>query len=247
MSTRRDMRNVPARISRLKCNRMECGTDAISLSKTAVPLFPLPNVVLFPRAVLPLHIFEERYKAMTAHALAGDRLVAMALFRPGWQASYYARPAIEPIVCVGQIVSSERLDDGKYNFLLHGLTRAKILSEESSTPYRTARLEPFCESPVMEIDLTNERQRLMEILCREPLAALPQTDQLKRIVSSPLSTGQVADLIAFHVLTNIPFKQSILADADIPRRVSRVIDALDAAVPMLELAHHGHTSSGSFN
>src|SRR5687768_2370471 len=69
----------------------------------AVPLFPLPNVVLFPRAVLPLHIFEERYKTMAADALAGDRLVAMALLRPGWEKSYYGRPAIEPVVCVGTI------------------------------------------------------------------------------------------------------------------------------------------------
>ena len=241
------MRNAPARISRLESKRMKCDADAIGLIETAVPLFPLPNVVLFPRAVLPLHIFEERYKAMTAQALAGNRLIAMALLRPGWEANYYAKPAIDPIVCVGQIVSSERLEDGKYNFLLHGLTRAKILSEEPSTPFRTAHLKPLNESPVMEIDLTNERQRLIEILCREPLASLPQTAQLKRIVSSPLTTGEVADLIAFHVLTNMNFKQSILADTDIPRRVSRVIDALDAAVPMLELAHHGQTDSASSN
>src|SRR5665213_523951 len=62
---------------------------------SAVPLFPLPNVVLFPRALLPLHIFEERYKAMTADALAGDKQIAMALLKPGWEKNYYCRPAIE--------------------------------------------------------------------------------------------------------------------------------------------------------
>src|SRR5439155_576777 len=66
---------------------------------SSVPLFPLPNVVLFPRAVLPLHIFEERYKEMTAEALAGDRQVAMALLKPGWEKDYYHRPVIEPVVC----------------------------------------------------------------------------------------------------------------------------------------------------
>src|SRR5947208_14651110 len=84
----------------------------------SVPLFPLPNVVLLPRAILPLHIFEERYKAMTADALAGDRQVAMALLKPGWERNYYQKPAIEPIVCVGKILTHERLADGKYNFLL---------------------------------------------------------------------------------------------------------------------------------
>src|SRR5580765_8502459 len=90
-----------------------------------VPLFPLPNVVLFPRAVLPLHVFEERYKAMTAQALSGDRRIAMALLKPGWEKSYYSRPAIEPVVCVGTILTHEKLPDGKYNFFLQGTARAR--------------------------------------------------------------------------------------------------------------------------
>src|SRR4051794_8131775 len=88
----------------------------------SVPLFPLPNVVLFPRAVLPLHIFEERYKKMTADVLrTPGRQLAMALLRPGWEKSYYGAPAIEPVVCVGTILSHEKRSDGKYNFLLQGL------------------------------------------------------------------------------------------------------------------------------
>src|SRR4051795_3353856 len=126
---------------------------------SAVPLFPLPNVVLFPRAVLPLHVFEERYKAMTADALAGRRKVAMALLRPGWEKNYYGRPEIDPVVCVGTIVSHERLPDGKYNFLLQGHSRARIVREHNphGKPYRRADLELLLESPIMEIDLSNER------------------------------------------------------------------------------------------
>jgi Lon protease-like protein len=226
---------------------MKCGSHAFKTDGLAVPLFPLPNVVFFPRAVLPLHIFEERYKTMTAHALAGDRLVAMALLRPGWEANYYAKPAIEPIVCVGKIASAERLDDGKYNFLLHGMTRARILYEEPSAPYRIARVETLQETPVMEIDLANHRQRLTEIFCREPLASLPQIKELKRIVASPMPTGEVTDVIAFHLFNSVPLKQSLLAETDIPRRVSRVIDALEAATPMLELAEFGAAESGPYN
>src|SRR3954447_13086589 len=102
-------------------------TDALAenLDLSATPLFPLPNVVLFPRAILPLHIFEERYKAMTADALRGQKQIAMALLRPGWERDYYGRAEIEPVVCVGEILSHERLADGKYNFLLQGQTRAK--------------------------------------------------------------------------------------------------------------------------
>src|SRR5262245_9885597 len=124
-----------------------------STDTAVVPLFPLPNVVLFPRAVLPLHIFEERYKTMTHDVLAGNKQLAMALLRPGWEKDYYQKPAIEPVVCIGKIVSHERLADGKYNFLLQGHTRATIVREVGDEPYRQAILQPLEEQHVMEIDL----------------------------------------------------------------------------------------------
>src|SRR4051794_34377802 len=96
-------------------------------SLSALPLFPVPNVGLLPRAILPLHVFEERYKQMTADVLGDDdQRIAMALLRPGWEQNYYGKPAIEPVVCVGLILSHEKLPDGKYNFLLQGQTRARI-------------------------------------------------------------------------------------------------------------------------
>src|SRR5207244_1505389 len=111
---------------------------------SAVPLFPLPGVVLFPRAVLPLHIFEQRYREMTADALVGDRLIAMAMLRPGWEKSYYSCPAIDPVVCIGRIVSHEMLADGKYNFLLQGIARAEVVSESKGDKrYRVVELRPM--------------------------------------------------------------------------------------------------------
>src|SRR5439155_23909795 len=77
-------------------------SDLSEYDLSRVALFPLPGVVLFPRAVLPLHIFEQRYRAMTADALVGDKLIVMALLRPGWQKSYYGRAEIEPVVCIGK-------------------------------------------------------------------------------------------------------------------------------------------------
>ncbi len=226
---------------------MECLLDSVEGSALTVPLFPLPNVVLFPRAVLPLHIFEERYKAMTADVLAGKRRVAMALLKPGWEKNYHQRPAIEPVVCVGQILSWERLPDGKYNFLLQGRTRGKIIAEENSGPYRVARIQPLLESSVMEIDLTNERRRLMEMLCGGQLASTAAGMELQRILSSQLPTRDVADLIAFHVLNNVGLKQSLLAEPDVARRVCRLISALEGAVPILEVAATGGSKSGAFN
>src|SRR3954469_17833453 len=128
-------------------------------SLAAVPLFPLPNVVLFPRAVLPLHIFEDRYKAMTADVLAGNRLIARALRKPGWEKNYYQAPAIEPVVCVGEILSWEQLPDGKYNFLLQGRVRARVMSESKWKAYRVGELNALEETATLEIDLEKERAR----------------------------------------------------------------------------------------
>jgi Lon protease-like protein len=216
---------------------------------SAVPLFPLPNVVLFPRAVLPLHVFEERYKTMTSDALGGDRLIAMALLRPGWEKNYYNKPAIEPVVCVGKILTHERLDDGKYNFLLQGTMRAKIAREHSTHdhPYRTAELIPLEESPVMEIDLGGEREKLISMFSEAELGRTPVGRQFGQMLSSPLSTADIVDLIAFNFLENLELKQSLLADTDVRHRVGRTVRALEEIVPLLLPAGHRGASRPSMN
>src|SRR6266496_3253962 len=95
-------------------------------------LFPLPNLVLFPHVMQPLHIFEPRYRQMTADALDSDRLIALALLQPGWEANYDGKPAIQGIACLGRIAAEQCLDDGRYNILLRGLSRVRIV-EESPT------------------------------------------------------------------------------------------------------------------
>src|SRR5687767_5188778 len=205
---------------------------------SAVPLFPLPSVVLFPRAVLPLHIFEDRYRAMTADALDGDGLIAMALLKPGWEKSYYGRPAIEPVVCVGRILSHEKLPDGKYNFLLQGVQRARIIRELAGpvTSYRTAELQLLEETPALEIDLEDERRRLHELFTSTPLGGIGAGRQFRQIVKAPLPSAVVADLAAFTFLEDVPLKQSLLEDADVRRRVGRTVSALQEMVATLPQA-----------
>ena len=223
--------------------------DDSVLDLRAVPLFPLPGVVLFPRAVLPLHIFEDRYRAMTADALADDKMVAMALLKPGWEKSYYGRPAIEPVVCVGRILSHEKLPDGKYNFLLQGVLRARIIREngggaggaggaglEGETPYRTARLEPLEETPVPEVELEDERRLLHELFMTTPLGGIGAGRQFRQIVKAPLPTPVVADLAAFTFLEDVPLKQALLADVDVRHRVRRTVAALQQLVATLPQA-----------
>jgi Lon protease-like protein len=193
---------------------------------TAVlPLFPLPNVVLLPRAVLPLHVFEERYRRMTADVLTGDRRIAMALLRPGWQGDYDHRPAVEPAVCVGTVIAHDRLADGRYNLLLRGDLRGRVTREVASPehPYRLAEVEPLAEPSVLEIDLEDERRRLRAFFAPGGrLAKGPGGRKFQELLASTVLTTDVADLIAFHLLEDVAAKQALLAEADARLRVRRV-------------------------
>src|ERR1700741_2500528 len=95
-----------------------------------IPIFPLPNVVLFPNVFLPLHIFEDRYRAMVGDALDEDRIIGMVLLRPGWESPYEGRPAVYPVGCAGLITHAERLPDGRYNIVLQGIEKFRIQDED---------------------------------------------------------------------------------------------------------------------
>lgn len=222
-------------------------SDLQSADLSAVPLFPLPNLVLFPRAVLPLHIFEERYKVMTADILEGDRLIAMALLKPGWEKDYHSRPAIEPIVCVGQILTWEKLPDGKYNFLLQGRQRARVVREWSERPYRQAELEPLVEQHALEIDLEEQRSQLQAMFSGGALAATPVGRQFRELLDGPLPTADLADLLAFNFLEDVQLKQALLGEVDVRRRVERVVAAMQEYAGQINPAMYGFPTDPSVN
>jgi uncharacterized protein len=118
----------------------------------ALPLFPLPNVVLFPGVLLPLHIFEPRYRALTADALGSDRRLGIVLLRSGWKEDYEGRPPIHDVGTVGVIENSARLDDGRYNIVLRGIERFRIVSENHELTYRRAAVAPLSEAELDEAD-----------------------------------------------------------------------------------------------
>lgn len=111
-----------------------------------IPLFPLPNVVLFPYMTLPLHVFEPRYRKMAQDALVSHRTIGMVLLRPGWEADYEGRPPVFEHGCAGTIVGSETLADGRLNIVLKGTTRFRIGEEHAGEPYRLATVAPRPEA-----------------------------------------------------------------------------------------------------
>jgi hypothetical protein len=130
-----------------------------------IPIFPLPSVVLFPNVFLPLHIFEARYRQMVTDALAGDRLIGMALLKSGWEDGGDDRPAIYEVGCAGLITHVERLADGRFNVILRGVEKFRIVGEGRPEPgqlYRTAVVTPLDETvdDVELAGLSSERRRL---------------------------------------------------------------------------------------
>ncbi len=123
-----------------------------------IPIFPLPGVVFFPGTLLPLHIFEPRYRAMVEDALAGDRVIGMALAvtdgaDPG---SFHGEPPVRRLGGAGTIVEHEKLADGRYNIVLEGAFRYRIVSEERKGLYRVATVE---EAPPAAFRSAEEERR----------------------------------------------------------------------------------------
>ena len=135
-----------------------------------IPLFPLPNVVLFPNVHLPLHIFEPRYREMVSDALDGDRIIGMVLLRPGWERSYEGRPPIYSVGCSGVITHAERLADGRYNIVLRGLEKFRVVREDPERAYRVAEVDAILETTTEgdRAEIRAERRRLEALLVPQP-------------------------------------------------------------------------------
>jgi len=210
-----------------------------------VRLFPLPNLVLFPHVMQPLHIYELRYRDMLEDALTGDGLITMVLLAPGWENDYEGWPPLYPVACLGRITTHFRLADGTYNLLLLGLKRAKLLYElKSEHPYREARVEIF--EDIYSPQQSNRQQYLQKQL-REALQDLPllpeAQEQLDQLNESDVSLGMLTDIISYMLEIDLEKKQALLAEIDVYRRTELLLDYLREAVDDL---HAGKWSCGIF-
>ena len=136
--------------------------------KQPVPVFPLPGLVLFPHAVLPLHIFELRYRTMVREALSGERLIAMTLLKPGWERDYHGSPEFFPLGCLARFEEVEWLPNDCYDLRIVGVSRVRIERVVREYPYRAARCEPIPQAPYTEDDplIELEKRALFETFQR---------------------------------------------------------------------------------
>lgn len=202
--------------------------DALANFSGVTRLFPLPSLVLFPHGVQPLHIFEPRYRAMTADALASDRLISLALLMPGWENEYEGRPAIYPVACLGRIIADQRLPDGRYNLLLRGLARVRILAERhEGHAYRTAEVEIIedTNSP-LPARATELRTALADLVMPRFSGNEETRLQLRGLFDGDLGLGALCDILGFALPLPLTHKQSLLEEASVLARAESLLNAL---------------------
>lgn len=193
-----------------------------------VRLFPLPNLVLFPDVLQPLHIFEPRYRQLMADALQDDRLIALATLKPGWEEQYYERPRIHSVLCIGRIIKEERLPDGRFNLLLFGLRRARIIEElPSDKLYRTADVRLLEDVPVVVPAVERRlRQQLEDFIEARFGSVGAQLESFRKILQTEAPLGFLCDLFSFAAAIDSEVKQQLLEQLDVERRVGQLLEHL---------------------
>lgn len=193
-------------------------------------LFPLPNLVFFPHVMQPLHIFEPRYRQMTTDALEGDRLIALVAPKPGWEKGYAGKPAIEKVGCIGHIVAEQRLEDGRFNILLRGQARVRIVEEIACNKlYRLARTEILYEQSVANPATAKRWRKMLLASTAEWFAEQKQVvEQLHKLIHSDLPLGPLCDIIAFASPLDAEFKQVLLEELSVEARLEKLRAELDA-------------------
>jgi hypothetical protein len=194
-----------------------------------LPIFPLPGLTFFPHTLLPLHIFEGRYRAMVSDCLARDRRLAVVGLRPGYEAVYDGKPAVYAVAGAGEVIQWERLATGRFNILLRGDCRIRIQAElPTDTLYRVVRASVLeDEIPEGDDPLARQTQRVTGA-CLELLKVQGQlSPQVEEALRSPSGPGVVADQIASAVIPDPGLRQELLETSDVRRRLERLAAALD--------------------
>lgn len=194
-----------------------------------LPMFPLPDVVLFPHTLLPLHIFEPRYREMVKDCLDGDRRLAMALLRPGWESDYYGRPPVYPIAGAGEIVQHEELPDGRYNILVRGTMRIGVLAEvPTEKAYRTVRARPLPDryDEAEAKSLAARVERLKVFYLRILSEVQKSNSELTKLCGGVKDPGIVVDRIAGAVVADAETRQQVLEAVEVSTRIGLVQEHL---------------------
>lgn len=184
-----------------------------------LPLFPLPNLVFFPHTRLPLHVFEPRYRQMVSDALAGDHRFGIVLLRPGWEPDYFGTPPVYPFGTVGTIEKAVTLEDGRFNLVVRGDVRFRILEEVSKAPYRTARVVAEPEV-ARDAEKAYAQREWLADLSRQYLQYLPDETHVPEIEVVDLDALTNALIMSLNL--DVEEKQKLLELSDVAERAEEI-------------------------
>jgi len=207
--------------------------ERVERAKGALKVFPLPSVVLFPHTVLPLHIFEPRYRDLVRDALAGDGVMALAQLEPGYEGSYAGRPRMRPMVCAGTIAWHEALEGGRFNIIVRGTVRARILEElQPRALYREVRVSLLPDEQSEFAEEEPLRQAVFELAARLPQ---PVARGLLEVAARS-SGGALADVVASSVVADVERRQELLCELAVGPRLRAVLAEVSEVLARLQPA-----------
>ena len=197
------------------------------MDQVYVPIFPLPDLTFFPHTLLPLHVFEARYRAMVMDCLARDKRMGVVGLKPGYEPVYDGRPAVYQVAGVGRIVQCERLASGRFNIVLKGESRVRIDRElPADTLYRMVAATPLGETGA-EGDGVGALAARVTGRCLGILRAVSRPTAEMEESLAGAAPGALCDRIASAVIPEADVRQAMLEELDVERRLSRLAEALD--------------------
>ncbi|HSP15782.1 MAG TPA: LON peptidase substrate-binding domain-containing protein [Thermoanaerobaculia bacterium] len=204
--------------------------DGYPEGEFVLPIFPLPNLVFFPNTRLPLHVFEPRYRQMVTDALSADKRFGIVLLRPGWESDYFGAPAVHVCGTMGTIEQAVPLDDGRYNILVRGDIRFRIVDEVEQVPYRTARVIAQPEMEHRPDESYAQREWLAE-LARQYLRYLP--DQMAVPEIETVGLDALTNALIMSLNLEVEEKQRLLEIDDLIARAEKIGNELQSRVESL--------------
>lgn len=202
--------------------------DELAQFNGTTRIFPLPNLVAYPNVVQGLHIFEERYRAMSEATINDDFLMTLVLLKPDWEEGYDSNPPIEMVACLGKIDFHERFPDGRYNLRFRGLARVRIREElETDEPFRIARADLLPDITLSDLPkLQSIRNELANVVLPRFETDGTAYRQIALLFQSDTHLGQLCDMLAFALPLDLSLKQQLLAEPHVHRRAELLIYAL---------------------
>jgi uncharacterized protein len=203
--------------------------DRPPTSLKTISLFPLPNSVFYPGTVLPLHIFEERYRQMVGDAIDSGQWIGMVLLQPGFEEEYDGSPDIHSVGCAGSLDQCNKHDDGKYDIVLRGQSRFRIVREVGDALYRQAEVELLSNTNDQTIDPSSDllKQLIGKFHAFTSQLPLNNAQKVEMDVQDCKTLSEAVDRVAYFFDQPLTDRQQFLEELDVKKRFQQVHDLID--------------------